>query len=166
MFFLKSHFFSGFVSGNFLRARFHSIGRVSRSRELLACIFPPFRADFAFARTSRVHTYTLLGGFCVRENFSPALLHPFGRVSRLQELLAYTFSPFLASIEYSRISFVHVFSLFSVFWHATYTILFLLNPHPPKKNNSPQKQGFWGSLNLFILNHNISRMYRSMYTNH
>jgi hypothetical protein len=103
------------VRENISRARFHSIGRVSRSRELLACIFPPFRADFAFARTSRVHTYTLLGGFCVRENFSRACFHSFGRVSRSRELLACIFPPFWAGFAFARTSHLHFYTLLDEF---------------------------------------------------
>jgi hypothetical protein len=108
MFFLKSHFFSGFVSGNFLRARFHSFGRVSRSRELLAFTFTPFGAGFAFARTSRVHVFTLLAGFRVRENFLRASFPPFGRVSRSREHLACTFSLYWPGFAFARTSCVHL----------------------------------------------------------
>jgi hypothetical protein len=115
MFFLKSHFFSGFVSGNFLRARFHSFGRVSRSRELLACTFTPFGAGFAFARTSRVHVFTLLAGFRVRENFLRASFPPLGRISRSREHLACTLTPFWAGFAFARTSRVHVFTLLDGF---------------------------------------------------
>jgi hypothetical protein len=139
--------FGGFrVREHFSRARFHPFGRVSRSRELLACMFSPFWTSFVFARTSRVHVLTLLDRFRVRENFSRARSHPFGWHSRSRELLACSFPPFWVSFAFAR-----------TIWQP---------PIPPQKNNSPQKHSFWGFIDLFILNHNISRMNRSMHTYH
>jgi hypothetical protein len=104
----------GIIRENFLRARLYTFERVSRSRELLACTFTPFWAGFAFARTSCVHVYTLLGGFRVHENFLRARLHPFGRVSRSRELLAYTFTPFWMGFAFARTS-AYTFTLFLLF---------------------------------------------------
>jgi hypothetical protein len=168
------------VRENFSRARFHPFGRVSRSRELLACMFSPFWTSFAFARTSRVHVLTLLNEFRVRENFSRTRSHPFGQVSRSRELLACSFSPFWTGFAFARTSRVHILTLldrFRVrenfsrarshpFGCLSRSQNYLASTNPPQKNNSPQKHSFWGFLNLFILNHNISRMNRSMYTYH
>jgi hypothetical protein len=100
------------VRVNLLRARFHPIWPVSRSRELLAYTFPSYLANFAFARTSCVHVSILFGQFRVRENFLRARFLPFGPVSRSQELLAYTLPSNLAGFAFARTSCVHVSILF------------------------------------------------------
>jgi hypothetical protein len=64
------------VRENLLRARFHPIWPVSRSRELLAYTFPSYLAGFAFARTSCVHVSILFGQLRVRENFLRTRFHP------------------------------------------------------------------------------------------
>jgi hypothetical protein len=112
---ILSHFGGFRVRENFSRARSHPFGRVLRSRELLACSFSPFWTSFAFARTFRVLVLTLLDEFRVRENFSRAHYHPFGRVLRSRELLACTFSPFWTSFAFARTSRVHVLTLLDEF---------------------------------------------------
>jgi hypothetical protein len=103
------------VRENFLRARLHRFGQVSRSRELLACAFTPFWTGFAFARTSCVRVYTLLDGFRVRENFLRARLHRFGQVSCSRELLACAFTPFWTGFAFARTSCVRVYTLLDGF---------------------------------------------------
>jgi hypothetical protein len=131
--------FGGFrVREHFSRARFHPFGRVSRSRELLACMFSPFWTGFAFARTSRVHVLTLLDEFRVRENFSRTRSHPFGQVSRSRELLACSFSPFWMAFPFARTSRVLVPTLLGVF-RVRENYLATTNP-PPKKQFTPKAQ--------------------------
>jgi hypothetical protein len=103
------------VRENFLRARLHRFGQVSCSRELLACAFTPFWAGFAFARTSCVRVYTVLGRFRVRENFLRARLHRFGQVSCSRELLACAFTPFWTGFAFARTSCVRVYTLLDGF---------------------------------------------------
>jgi hypothetical protein len=75
-------------------ARFYSFGWVWRSRELLTYTFSSFWTGYAFARTSCVFGFILLDRLRVRENFLRIRFHPFGQVTRSQELLTYPFHPF------------------------------------------------------------------------
>jgi hypothetical protein len=153
---ILSHFGGFRVRENFSRARSHPFGRVLRSRELLACSFSPFwtsfafartfrvlvltlLASFAFARTSRVLVLTLLDEFCVRENFSRARSHPFGRVLRSRELLVFTFSPFWTSFAFTRTSRVNVPTILdSIRVRENY----LATTNPPKKTIHPKSKAF------------------------
>jgi hypothetical protein len=99
------------VREKFSRARFHPFAPVSRSRQVLACAFSSFCADFAFARSSLARFFILLLRFRVREKFSRALFHPFAPVSRSRQVLACAFSYFCPSFTFARSSRVHIFIL-------------------------------------------------------
>jgi hypothetical protein len=79
--------------------------------ELLTSTFLLFCAELELARTSCVHVFILLEGWCVRKNFSRARFYSFGRGVRSQELFACTFLLFWMGFASARTSCVHVFIL-------------------------------------------------------
>jgi hypothetical protein len=125
------------VRENFSRPRFYSLGRGSRSRELLASTFLLFWTGFAFARTSRVHVFTLWDGVCVGKELLALPFHPFPPISGTQGPPRVTVSPLSSNFRHARTSLRYHLPLSTNFRHARTSSRYrftLFNQFPARKD--------------------------------